>query len=200
MARSNYEKHLTGFIIHSFAVAHAAAAATLSQTLLGDEAVLTALTVSMITCVSAVNGRKIGVGQALSYMGVLAGTYLGTRGAVFLVKWIPGIGNAANAMTTFAVTEFLGWMTYVLVKEEKDPTTLTDAEKKDIKSKAKKLQTEEKESSKRSYDQMSLEDKKKVDIIMKQLRNKDLSEETIYYLTKELEDISKKYATDHNQP
>lgn len=41
------KKKMTGMMIHGFAVAHAVAAALLAQTLVGDEAVLTALTISL---------------------------------------------------------------------------------------------------------------------------------------------------------
>lgn len=121
MANSNYEERLTGFLIHGFAVTHAAAAALLLQTLVGDAVVLTGLTVAMIVSIARANNRSWGVGDALSVVSVLAGCYLGTRGAVLLVKWIPGIGNAANAVTTFGVTELLGWIAYLLVKEDKKP-------------------------------------------------------------------------------
>lgn len=193
MEETNYEKRLSGFIIHGFAVAHAGAAALLAQTILGDEAVLTILTVTMIISISRINGREWGVGEALSVIGVLAGTYLGTRGLVFFVKWIPGIGNAANAISTFGVTEFLGWTTYILVKENKNPKALSSKEKEDLAKQGKKLADEERESSKRLYEKMSVEDKREYQSIMKQLNNKDLPEETILYLSRRLEKIARKY-------
>ena len=55
----NPQKRMSGFIIHGFAVAHAAAAALLAQTLLGDEPVLTALTIAMITAVAILNGAEM---------------------------------------------------------------------------------------------------------------------------------------------
>ena len=109
MSEANYEKRLTGFIIHGFAVAHAGAAALLSQTILGDEAALTVLTVSMILSIARANNRSWGVADALSVISVLAGGYLGTRGAVLFVKWIPGIGNAiqpSNSVTPKVTTAF----------------------------------------------------------------------------------------------
>lgn len=193
MESSDYEKRLTGFIIHGFAVAHTAAAALLSQTMVGDEAVLTALTISMIVCIARANNRSWGAGEALSVIGVLAGWYLGTRGALFLIKWIPAIGNTANAVTTFGVTELLGWTTYILVKEGKNPKDLTSSEKEAIKKKAEQLKEEEHDKSKRLYEQMSSQDKEEYNEIMKQLRNKDLPDSTIQYLTKRLETIAKKY-------
>lgn len=90
---------IVNVIIHGFAIARAVTAATLSQTVIGDEAALTALTIAMIVGISRVYNRPWGVGNALAFLGCFAGFYLGTRGAVFLIKWIPGIGNAANAAT-----------------------------------------------------------------------------------------------------
>lgn len=193
MENNNYEKRLTGFVIHGFACAHAAAAALLAQTLVGDEAVLTTLTIAMIISIARINNRRWGVGEALSVIGTLIGYYLGTRGAVFVVKWIPGIGNVANAVTTFGVTELLGWMTYLLVRENKNPGDLTDEDKKNLKSRAQKLQKKEKEVSKKLYESMNSEDKAEFEDIMKQLKNKDLPEATINYLTGRLQSIAKKY-------
>ncbi len=193
MSSNDYEKRLTGFIIHGFAVAHAVAAAALSQTLVGDEVVLTGLTVAMILCIARANNKSWGAGDALAVIGTLAGYYLGTRGAMFLVKWIPGIGNAANAVTTFGVTELLGWSAYLLVRDDKKPDELTESEKASLKSRAQSLQKEEKEISKKLYESMSAEDKGEFESIMKQLKNKDLPESTIQYLTERLEKIAKKY-------
>lgn len=188
-----YKKRVTGFIIHGFAVSHAIAAASLSQTLLGDEAVLTALTVAMILTIAKVNGRDWDVGEALSFLGVLAGWYLGTRGAVFLIKWIPGVGNAANSVTTFAVTEALGWATYILIKEGKKPSDINSEEAKILRKNAEEMRKQEHELNKQLYEKMSSEDKNEFESIMKQLRNKELPEETRNYLIKRIEDISKKY-------
>lgn len=193
MADSNFEKRLTGFIIHGFAVAHAGAAALLAQTLVGDEAALTILTVAMILSIARVNNRSWGVADALSVIGVLAGTYLGSRGAVFLVKWIPGIGNAANALTTFGVTELLGWTAYLLIREDKKPEALSSEDKENLRKRAEKLKSEQHDESKRLYENMTDKDKKEYEQIMKQLKNKDLPEETIDYLTQRLTEIARKY-------
>lgn len=193
MVFSDYEKKLTGFIIHGFAVAHATAAALLSQTIVADEMVLVTLTTSMIRCIARINNRSWGIADAISVVGVLSGWYLGTRGTLLLVKWVPGIGNAANAITTFGVTELLGWTSYILVKEDKYPQDLTPEEIELLKKRAEQLKNEEHDESKRLYEQMSAQDKEEYNEIMKQLKNKDLPESTIQYLTKRLETIAAKY-------
>ena len=91
------KKKMTGMMIHGFAVAHAVAAALLAQTLVGDEAVLTALTIAMIIAVAKMNGADWDTGAALAFLGICIGGYVGVRGATFLVKVIPGVGNVCHA-------------------------------------------------------------------------------------------------------
>ncbi len=188
-----YEKRLTGFIIHGFAVAHAVAAAALAQTLVGDEVVLTTLTISMILVIARINKRSWEVGDALSFIGILAGTYLGSRGAVLLVKWIPLIGNAANAITTFAVTEIIGWATFLVVKEGKEPKKMTKKEIAALKQQAREIADEEHEKSKQLYESMNKEDKKEYEHIMKLLNDKKITDDVRDYLLQRIEEIVKRY-------
>mgnify|MGYP007007084490 CR=1 FL=1 len=60
---------LANVIIHSFATAHAIAAAALAQTLVGDEATLTALTIAMIIALSKLYQAPLSWGGALSFFG-----------------------------------------------------------------------------------------------------------------------------------
>ncbi len=115
---------LANVIIHSFATAHAIAAASLAQTLVGDEATLTALTIAMIIALSKLYQAPLSWGGALSFLGVFAGFYLGTRGATCLIKWVPGIGNTANALSTIFTTEVLGWATVYLLSRGRDLSTV----------------------------------------------------------------------------
>lgn len=188
------KKKMTGMIIHGFAVAHAAAAALLAQTLVGDEAVLTALTIAMIIAVAKMNGADWDTGAALAFLGICIGGYVGVRGATFLIKIIPGIGNVANATVTFTTTEVLGWATYLFIKKgNSDPRVMTKAEKKALWKEAKSMQKQEKQESKHLYDAMSDTDKNEYESIMKQLKIKDLPEETRSYLLSRLEVITRKY-------
>ena len=189
------KKKLTGFIIHGFAVAHAATAFTLAQTLVGDEAALTALTIAMIVTVAKINGADWSVSKAFSYLGVFAGGYFGSRGAVFLIKWIPGIGNLANATVSFALTEAMGWATYLIIQKSKDPENLSKKDAAAIWKEAKVMREEEKGKMKKLYESMNPEEKNEFDNIMNQLQNKDLPKETIDYLSSRLEAISSKYVS-----
>lgn len=164
----DFEKRITALIIHGFAVAHAATAFTLAQTILGDELALTVLTIAMIECVARINDRKWGVADALAVIGVLAGGYVGTRLGVAFIKWIPGLGNGANAAATFTTTEILGWIAYTLVKQDKNPSKLTKEEKEELVREAEKLRNDK--TGEELYGKMSSEDKKKFTALMAQFR------------------------------
>lgn len=188
----NFEKKVTALIIHGFAIAHAVTAFTLSQTVGGDEFALTALTIAMIECIARANGRAWDAGEALSVIGIILGGYIGIRLGVLFVKLIPGPGNLANATATFLTTEFLGWLTYTIVKQDKNPSQLTKKEKEELKKAAKKLQKDK--TGEELYKKMSVEDKEKFNDLMKQFakidRDNDAERER---LIQELEEITKKY-------
>ena len=188
----NFEKKVTALIIHGFAIAHAVTAFTLSQTVGGDELALTALTIAMIECIARANGRDWDAGEALSIMGIILGSYIGIRLGVMFVKLFPGPGNLANATATFLTTEFLGWLTYAIVKQDKNPSQLTKEEKEELKKAAKKLQKDK--TGEELYKKMSAEDKEKFNDLMKQFakidRDNDAERER---LIQELEEITKKY-------
>lgn len=188
----DFEKRITAIIIHGFAVAHAAAAFSLAQTMVGDELALTVLTIAMIECVARVNDRKWGVAEALAVIGVLAGGYVGTRLGVAFIKWIPGIGNGANAAATFATTELLGWIAYTLVKQDKDPTKLTKKEKEAVQRAAEELRNDK--TGEELYNKMSSQDKKKFDSLMKKFRKlSEDDEEEREELIQQISNIVKKY-------
>ena len=189
-------KQATALVIHSFAVAHAATAALLAQTVIGDEAALTALTGSMIVTIVKMNGKHWTIGKALKFLGLFIGQYAGTRGAAFLIKWIPGIGNAANAITTFTITEVLGWTTYAFVSSGNDDfDSMSKSERDNLWKQAQKMREDEAAKSKKLYDSMSDEDKRAYDAAMKELRNKDISDTRRDELTDEINRIASKYAS-----
>lgn len=188
----DFEKRTTALMIHGFAVAHAATAFALAQTMVGDEAALTVLTIAMIECVARVNDRKWGVAEAFAVMGVMAGGYIGTRLGVAFVKWIPGLGNGANAAATFATTEILGWITYTLVKQDKDPSKLTREEKKELQREAEELRNDK--TGEELYDKMSSQDKKKIDDLMSQFRRMTREDDAKREeLIQQISEIVKKY-------
>lgn len=188
------EKKMTGFLIHGFAVAHGAAAFAFSQTIIGDEAILTALTVAMIISVARLNGAKWSHGEALAFLGIFIGTYVGTRGGALLLKWIPGIGNIANAGVSFLTTEALGWATYLFIsKGLHNPEDLSKEDRKLLWREAKKMRNKERKNSEEAYTNMNTADKKEFERIMHLLRKSDLSDRERELCLDELEEIAAKY-------
>lgn len=188
----DFEKRITAIIIHGFALAHAATAFALAQTIVGDEVALTVLTIAMIECIARVNDRKWGVAEALAVIGVLAGGYVGTRLGVALIKWVPGFGNGANAVATLATTELLGWIAYTLVKQDKDPTKLTKKEKEAVQREAEELRNDK--TGEELYNKMSAKDKKKFDSLMREFRElSEEDEEEREELIQKVSNIVKKY-------
>lgn len=148
----------------------------------------------MIIAVAKMNGADWDSGAALAFLGVFIGGYVGVRGAAFLVKWIPGVGNAANAFVTLSTTEALGWATYLFIKNGKtDPKSMTQAEKNNLWKEAKTLRKKEAQESKQLYESMSEADKRESKDLIEQLKAKDLPEKTRDYLLNRLESITSKY-------
>ena len=190
-------KLATGVVIHGFAVAHAATAALLAQTMIGDEAALTALTGAMIVTIAKMNGAHWGVGKARKFLGLFIGNYAGTRGAAFLIKWIPGIGNAANAAVTFTITEVLGWATYAFVKDDgnRDPESMTKNERDNLWKKARDMREQESANSERIYNSMSASDKKEYDDAIRELKKTNLTESERNRLIDKIDELTKKYTS-----
>lgn len=96
-------------IIHTAATAAAAVGAGLAQLPGSDNAVITPIQVGMIMAIGEVHGRALSKASALSVLSAATTGTIGRSIAGVLVGWIPGLGNAINAATAFAVTEGVGW-------------------------------------------------------------------------------------------
>lgn len=188
---------LANVIIHSFATAHAIAAASLAQTLVGDEATLTALTIAMIIALSKLYQAPLSWGGALSFLGVFAGFYLGTRGATCLIKWVPGIGNTANALSTIFTTEVLGWATVYLLSRGRDLSTVRKDEANHIiregKALRKKNEAEKKRIDNIVNNKMTSGEKALYHSIMEQLKDENISDSERENLIRKLDELFKKY-------
>lgn len=129
-------------IIHSFALAHAITAFVLNYIGTRDDILLTILTIAMIITIARMYDFPIDVTSALALLGCFAGFYMGTKGADIISGILGGqiatnstdlaitlaentktIGGKlipyANIITTFIVTEFLGWMVFLIVRRNK---------------------------------------------------------------------------------
>ena len=101
-----------GKLIHGFTAAHGGTAFLLSHIPFGDTAALTAETIAMVALIA----KKCGAGWTQATVEAFAAQflaqYVGVEVAKHVYKYIPFFGNVANAATTIAITEALGWATY----------------------------------------------------------------------------------------
>jgi sulfopyruvate decarboxylase TPP-binding subunit len=103
--------------ILAFSAFHAFIAFILANTVIGDSVFLSALTVIMIIYIGTQSGHQPGwedaVVVAFKAFGSAAGIYIAGK----LLFWLPGLGNMANAVTTFTVTQVIGWTAYYLYNQ-----------------------------------------------------------------------------------
>ncbi len=103
-----------------FAIAHIVASYAMSLWGVNDEVILSLLTISMIVLVTHIYGLPLEVSAALAALCCFAGYYLGTLGG----KWLTNSGvdfliNYSSEITTFVVTEILGWAATLISAKRK---------------------------------------------------------------------------------
>ena len=101
-------------LIHGFAAAHALTAYLLFGTNLGDSAILTILTVTMILFIARLYDFPVEASLVFAALSCLAGFYLGTKGAELFSHFFPQQSSFAPQVTTTVVTQMLGWTTAVI--------------------------------------------------------------------------------------
>lgn len=105
------------WIIHLFAAAHLISSWLLARLGKPDDVLLSLLTISMIVLVTQRFGFPLEVSAAFAVLCCFAGFYLGTLGGNLLEGCEVGIlMRYANEITTFIVTEILGWTTAFIAK------------------------------------------------------------------------------------
>jgi len=102
-------------LIHGFAAAHALTAYLLFGTRLGDSALLTILTITMILFIARLYDFPVEASLIFASLCCLAGFYLGTKGAALFSHYFPALSDYAPQITTTLVTELLGWTTSLIV-------------------------------------------------------------------------------------
>ncbi|GAB1375166.1 hypothetical protein MASR1M46_20640 [Bacteroidales bacterium] len=106
--------HLT---IHLFALIHSFLCFILRLNNIDDGIFLTILTLLMIlTLINFFNGTT-DVFVSLSLLSLLAGFYLGTKGADLIGLIIPNSQILTHVLATFLVTEFLGWLVFFVLRK-----------------------------------------------------------------------------------
>jgi uncharacterized protein (DUF697 family) len=96
-------------IIHSAAGLCAAAGARMAQVPGSDAAVIVPIQIGMVISLGAVFGIELDQSAAKAALASASATTIGRGISQVLLGWLPGIGNALNATTAFAVTETVGW-------------------------------------------------------------------------------------------
>ena len=91
---------------------HALVAGLLANTAVGDTPLLSAMTILMIMHIAKRCGHRIGWQDAfvvaLKAFGRVVGVFILGK----LLFWLPGIGNVANAVEAFIVTQAVGWSAF----------------------------------------------------------------------------------------
>lgn len=110
----------SSWVVHLFAVAHIISSWAMAHFQLSDEILLSLLTISMIVVVTQIYKLPLEVSAALAALCCFAGFYLGTLGSKWLtssgVQWVI---DYSNEITTFVVTEILGWSTTLIAAKRK---------------------------------------------------------------------------------
>ena len=103
------------FIIHTFAILHAAVAFSCRFAGIDDELFLTILTMAMVLILCIKKGLNIEFSAASIIVANIIGFLMGNYGATLLESLIHS-PNLVNAVSTAATTEILGWSVVMLTK------------------------------------------------------------------------------------
>lgn len=188
----NREKKVTALIIHGFTIAHVIAAG-ISGPAAG--AILAPMTMGMVLCIGLQCNASFNTRSAIAVMADFVGLILGVSIAEFILGLLPGIGNLANAIATGAVTELLGWTTYLVLKEDLQQGSFNKVK---VLKKAWKLKKEAdtlNNALKETRNKMNTADREKYDALMKIITNKDVTKSEQDSAIFEAEAILKKYGT-----
>ena len=96
-------------LIHAAAASCAAVGGGLAQAPGADTAVITPIQVAMIVALGAEHGTPISKTAAAELILPFSAAALGRGLSQLLLGWVPGLGNAINAITAAALTEAIGW-------------------------------------------------------------------------------------------
>lgn len=107
---SEHEQKKCHTIIHTSSAAAATVGAGLAQLPLADNTVITPIQITMIISLGKVFDQTITKTIAKGLLGGFVANIVGRSVAQVTWGWIPGIGNASNAITAAAITESIGWL------------------------------------------------------------------------------------------
>ena len=104
------EQKMCHGIIHTASVSSGTVGAGLAQLPLADNAVITPIQVGMIVSLGKVFDQEITKTVAKGLLTGFIANFVGRGVAQAAWGWVPGIGNASNAITAAAITESIGWL------------------------------------------------------------------------------------------
>lgn len=107
---TNSQKAKCHAIIHAASASCAGVGAGLAQLPGTDNAAIVPIQVTMTISLGHVFGKSLTESTALATIGTMTTTTVGRAISQALVGWIPGVGNAVNAVTAASITEALGWL------------------------------------------------------------------------------------------
>ena len=108
-------------LIHTAAAASATTGGGLAQVPGSDAAVITPIQVAMIVAIGAEHGTPVGKSAAAELILPFSAAAAGRGLSQCLLGWVPGLGNAINAVTAAALMEAIGWAADAYFAEENAP-------------------------------------------------------------------------------
>lgn len=96
-------------IIHGTATIVGGIGAGGAQIPLADNLVITPIQIGMIIRLGKVFNQKITKSAARAVLASLWASFIGRAASQLLWGWVPGFGNANNALTAVSLTELIGW-------------------------------------------------------------------------------------------
>lgn len=103
------ERTLCEAIIHTASVAAAGVGAGMAQIPGSDNAVISPIQLTMAVSLGKVFGINLDESAAKAAVVTGGAALVGRTISQVLIGWIPGLGNAVNAITAASITEGIGW-------------------------------------------------------------------------------------------
>lgn len=181
-------KEKAGQIVHGYAIAHAAAAFLLANTVVGDAPVLTVLTYGMIDSLGKLFGKRNTPFFILRKLSQLFAAQIGTYLAAKGVTWIPWFGNSINASLTFSITEIVGWTIFHIYDSGE---SLTSATVYDVRIASGKAASDVKsyDEFKAQIENLPEEVRRQYEALVRKLIDRELSEQEKVEVAKRIQEL-----------
>ena len=107
---TNDQTVLCNGIIHAASAAAAAVGAGLAQIPCSDNMVITPIQLAMAVSLGKVFDIDLDESAAKAAVASASAAAVGRAASQVILGWIPGLGNAINAVTAATLTEAIGWI------------------------------------------------------------------------------------------